>query len=93
MSEAPENIVPCRSCMAPVRWREHHRTHRIAPIDAEPVPGGDLVLLTGGRYAVGPTVVPADEIEARDADGAPLRFVSHYATCPEATRWRGKGRR
>lgn len=90
-----DNVVPCRSCMAPVRWREHHRTHRIAPIDAEPVSAGagDLVLLVGGRYAVGPTTVPAEEIERRGEDGAPLRFASHYQTCPEAQAWRSKARR
>lgn len=32
------NIVPCRSCMAPVRWRVHVATGTPAPIDAEPDP-------------------------------------------------------
>lgn len=92
---AVENVVPCRSCGAPVRWREHHRTRRLAPIDAEPnvPPLGDVVLMTGGRYAVGPTSVPADEIEGRDETGAPLRYTPHFSTCPESARWRGKGRR
>lgn len=85
-----DNVVPCRSCGAPIRWREHHRTKRLAPIDAEPVTAGagDLVLLNGGRYAVGLAVLELGDVVELGDDGAPARFTSHYATCPDAARWR-----
>lgn len=75
--------VPCRSCMAAIVWREHARTGAVAPIDAEPVEGGNIRLLPDGRY----------EVAAEpDLFGEP-RYVSHYATCPDADRWREAAKR
>lgn len=76
---------PCRSCGAPVIWRRHAETHRWAPLDAVPVEAGGFVLVLGSTDYRAAT--PAD---ARARVPAP-RYVSHFATCPNAAKHRGQG--
>lgn len=64
----------CRSCQAPIRWKLTEAGKRM-PIDRDPVPDGNVVLLDGDRVHV----LHADEV----ADDVP-RYVSHFATCPNA---------
>lgn len=54
------------------------------PFDAEPVPDGNVVLTypsPGGALAL---VVDPDQTSIDD----PPRYVSHFATCPNAARHR-----
>ena len=67
----------CRSCGAPIIWTVTSKGKRM-PVDAKPVEGGNVRLdqdLLGNTVA---SIVP---------DGTGDR-VSHFATCPEAARWR-----
>lgn len=75
--------VPCRSCGAEVIWLVHARTGKPAPIDVEPVEGGNVRRLGEGQYVID---------AAPDLMGEP-RYVSHYVTCPDAERWREAAKR
>jgi hypothetical protein len=73
----------CRSCHAAIVRLRHVRTGAKAPINSEPVANGNLTIdLEEGTYA-GPlhTSLLVDIPEGE-------RFVSHFATCPDAARWR-----
>lgn len=70
----------CRSCGAPVIWRKHVRTGRPMPIDWEPSPKGNLVLLGADSYG----------LVASGLEGSPGCHLSHFATCPKADDWRRK---
>jgi hypothetical protein len=70
----------CRSCDAPIEWAITTKGQRI-PLDPEPGPGGNLVLVDG--VARHPTL----------GEGVPyLQYTSHFATCPDAERFRRKGK-
>jgi hypothetical protein len=72
---------PCRSCGAAVLWRPHVTTGKLAPIDADPHPEGNIALYADGYAVVGKDV-------DLGADNPAPRHRSHYATCPEAAAWR-----
>src|SRR5579885_959085 len=70
------------SCNAPIIWLGHVKTHRLAPIDAEPSESGNIfVRRQEGTY----------EIVARaDLEMARMRLrlhLNHFATCPQAHAW------
>lgn len=70
----------CRSCEALIIWATSPTTGKSIPLDAEPTPNGNLVLV-GGEARV---YTEEDARLARD------RHTSHFATCPDAGSWRGK---
>jgi hypothetical protein len=82
-------VSTCRSCGAAIRWATTVNGKR-TPVDDQPVPDGDLVLSdpTPGAYApnvakyVAPDQPPLFDVEE------PPRFVSHFATCPNADQHR-----
>lgn len=72
----------CRSCGARVVWARHFTTGKSAPIDVEPVDGGNVALW--------PDDDTGDAVYSIPKNGAlsgPLR-TSHFATCPNAEQWR-----
>ena len=74
-------VTTCSSCGAPVEWIRNARTGKLAPIDVDPVPDGNVLVddVYGERvYRV-----------VRAPRGALLR-TSHFATCPDANEWRKK---
>jgi hypothetical protein len=72
----------CQSCGTAVVWRKSAQTGRVAPIEADPNPAGNCYVNDDGTYTVGPC----------DAPGSP-RYLNHFATCPQAARWRRKSSR
>lgn len=72
----------CRTCRAPVIWSEHELTGNLAPIDAKPVEGGNVVLMVdedATRYRV----------LSKNADGKLFgaqgnTHTNHFATCPDS---------
>lgn len=66
----------CKSCGAPIRWAQTVNGKAI-PLDRHPVTGGNIVLSrkTGKELAY---VMPDGD------ETAELRYVSHFATCPNA---------
>lgn len=69
----------CRSCDAPVLWARTV-TGKLIPLDTEPSDGGNLVL-DDGRALI------YDHTTSNEMFAPPL-YVSHFATCPQADRWR-----
>lgn len=74
--------VTCRSCDAAIFWAVTERGRRI-PIDVEPVANGNITLsdFSDGLRA---TYLRKDETTRHD------RYVSHFATCPDAKTHRRK---
>lgn len=68
MSPTPSS---CSSCGAPIEWAVTEHGKRI-PLDLEPTPTGNLVVVDGIARTLKPT-----------GEGWTLR-VSHFATCPNA---------
>lgn len=73
--------TPCLSCGARIFFARTEKGKSM-PLDAEPVPDGNIVLRDGVvNYLTGPEMdMPTDR----------PRYKSHYATCPQAGQWRKK---
>ena len=72
----------CRSCGAPIRWvRMESRRAKRMPIDAEKVDGGNVEVIE--------RLHGADVARVVEAERGVKRYVSHFATCPQASLWRG----
>jgi len=65
----------CRTCGATIVWSRTENNKNI-PLNPEPVEGGNIILECNGALAR--VVKP---------DGA-RRYISHYATCPQAAQHR-----
>lgn len=69
-------------------WLRHKSTHNLAPIDAEPVAGGNVSInLDRGEYIVLPGgLFSSAALEQFGDDGK--RYTNHFFTCPNAARHR-----
>jgi hypothetical protein len=74
----------CQSCGAAILWRKNVKSGRPMPLDAEPTPSGNTVLV-GDDYAE--TLAKGDARWNSDA-----RYRSHFATCPQGRAWQGRRR-
>jgi hypothetical protein len=72
-------MATCRSCGTTIFWYKNVLSGKAAPIDAEPVWGGNIALLADGFYCV----LPADERAGRTD-----LYKSHFATCPNSKKHR-----
>ncbi len=81
MSE-PER-AKCRSCGAEIIWVKT-ANQRLMPLNAEPDPKGNLILLNGV-----PTLVQRDLYDKPLEEQGP-RYTSHFVTCPDADKFRKK---
>lgn len=85
-------ITTCDSCGAEIVFANSGSTGRPMPIDAHPAAGGNIRLEERDRplpplaHVIGATI----DLLAQDDDG--VRYISHFATCPNAKEWRRKGR-
>lgn len=78
-------LALCRSCSARVVWIRTQSGKRM-PLDADPSPKGDFVIvkhIDGGTLAV--LVTPKTVEFYHDIKE---RYLSHFATCPDAGKWR-----
>lgn len=66
-----EGVRQCATCGAPVLW-VRMASGRWSPLDPEPVDGGNVELLDGGRVRV------------VHAEPGVARYRSHFASCPHA---------
>jgi hypothetical protein len=66
-------MTTCKSCGAPILFANTPRG-RVTPLNADSDPAGtwELVEMDGKTWAV------------KAHDGAPVKYVSHFATCPNA---------
>lgn len=70
----------CRSCDAPIEWAEWADSGKAVPLDVGIVKNGNLALVAGKVHRF----TADDDKLGRD------RRVSHFATCPDAGKWRSK---
>lgn len=77
-----ESLNTCRSCGAPILWRETHAGKRMS-IDPEPHPDGNVVI--EGEIA---EVLKAEHLARLGGDV--LRYRSHFVTCANAATHRRK---
>lgn len=75
----------CRSCGAPVIWTVTHKGKRM-PVDADPVENGNIKLRRDGDRVV--AEYPGKEHPGLFDDADEARYLSHFATCPNAGDWR-----
>jgi len=69
----------CRSCGAQIAWFKSVLTDKAMPVDVEPVADGNVVIRNGKAHVLrANTPVQDDE----------LRYVNHFATCPNAAEHR-----
>ena len=73
-------MASCKSCDAPIEWCESATTGKAIPLDREPALAGNLVIVHGKALSY------TDE----DARLGRARRTSHFATCPDAQRWRAR---
>ena len=65
----------CRTCGAKIIWAVTDKGHNI-PIDPTPRPDGNLMLCEDGAVLL---AIPVCE-----GDNPTERYVSHFASCPDA---------
>lgn len=73
-------IKRCRSCNARIRWVETQAGKKM-PLDAEPRPEGNIVFTPEEAEDGRVRVLTGDE---QVAPATRPRYVSHFATCPDA---------
>lgn len=83
-------VVKCTGCERPIVWAQTSNGKSM-PVDAVPTKDGNVLLFDtadpGRLFAM---VLAKPELEARPEVE---RFTSHFATCPEAARFRKRGKR
>jgi hypothetical protein len=73
------NLYNCKSCGAPIVW-VRMRSDKMMPVDANPDPRGNIEIFDG----FGSVIEKTDLFPGRD------RYISHWATCPNAQEHRKK---
>jgi hypothetical protein len=73
----------CKSCRKPITWAFTTAGNK-APFELDD--DGEWILENGTARHVGPR--PA-QLELGGKPG-PQRYTNHFATCPQASSWRGK---
>lgn len=77
------------SCGAPMRWAHHETTGRRMPLDAEANPAGNISVVRWGDRQPNGMALPIIAVNvAPDRAMTPMRYTSHFATCPNAAEHR-----
>ena len=76
-------VAYCRSCGRTVLWVTLTPSGKRTPLDAEPTPAGTVIITDTAP----PTGRVLTKPEVGSHPGVP-RYVSHFATCPQAKQWR-----
>lgn len=80
--------VPCRGCAEPIEWARTDKNDRWTPINAEPDPAGNLVVVD-----VMPNGTKRVRTLANAEQGglfAETRYMPHHATCSSVGQFRKK---
>ena len=73
---------PCKACGLEILWVHTAATNRLMPLDPEPCPDGNIAIVEDRAH-----VKKGDLFEERAAG---LLYKSHFATCPQADKFRRK---
>lgn len=74
----------CRSCNALVVWTRTAFNHTAMPVDWDPVPHGNIVIVEHDGEPLRSMVLPPGD----ERINAETTYTSHFATCPDGDRWR-----
>lgn len=91
----PAATSRCDTCGAPILWCLSTSTDRRIPIDALPVPHGNVTLdgdplSISGRDTLRATVHGDLDIALLLTEEPTVDlYVTHFVTCPDADQWRG----
>jgi hypothetical protein len=84
-------MAECKSCGAPIRWAWTDKDKRM-PLDAEPSEKGNMEIIGYGTKdgTTEPIVRVLKKGEGDTLPGLepPPRYISHFATCPDAAQHR-----
>lgn len=75
----------CRSCNSPVIWAVASASGKRIPLDP-PSDDGNVVLVDGKAYVYPTPEAAATEVVDHVLTGT--RHLSHFVTCPQASKWR-----
>lgn len=75
-------LVSCRTCHAPI-WFGRTEKGRRMPVNRDQIAGGNIVLAEAGDTS--------DEPAIRVGRALALAYVSHFATCAQASEHRRRG--
>lgn len=85
MIPADGDLCKGPTCGAPIRWALTEATGVAIPLDYEPNPDGNVILLRGSEPPVARTLGPLELlIENPDTP----RYMPHHATCPDVELFR-----
>lgn len=74
----------CQSCGAPIRWITSEARRRPMPIDRDPTPDGNVLIIREGATDVARVLGPLEVMSKRMSDPDVDLYLSHFATCPDA---------
>lgn len=81
----------CRSCGREIEWA-YTESGRHIPVDPEPVVGGNITLDKSSRPFEAHIIKRGQdftrELALWDGGDKEHRYISHFATCPDASYWR-----
>jgi hypothetical protein len=78
----------CRDCSKEILWLKHHQTGKVAPIEAEKHPDGNLVIsVEKGLYRF---ANDSEYEKHKTSDTGPKLWISHFVQCPNAKEFRRK---
>jgi hypothetical protein len=80
-------MADCRSCGAEIKWARTEKNGKPIPVDPEPVEGGNLELHADDDGELVARALCGQEQTLPGMD-LPDRYVSHFATCPNADQHR-----
>lgn len=73
----------CESCNAPILWAQLEPKMTWAPIDVEPVEGGNIALRKVDGRVIGHVIKKDEEYNYP-------RRTNHFQTCPDAKKFKKK---
>jgi hypothetical protein len=81
----------CSSCRKTIVWAVTTKTGRAIPLDPTPGPEGNVTIVgRSPRDCPLVLVLSPEELALAREHGVPRLYVSHFATCPDAAKWRRK---
>jgi len=77
----------CRSCGSPIRWCITAANRKRMPVDVDPVDDGNIWI---DHTEQGTPIIQVALNASGVPASVPLRYQSHYVSCPQADAWRKK---
>jgi hypothetical protein len=91
-------MARCQACARPVLWLPNSKTGRVAPVDVDPIDGGNVELCTREVDGMGAGERAYRVLTKRELgqgpsmfEPTPDRYTLHFATCPDAAHFRRCG--